>query len=77
MYTEWGLFMKKTLLATSILSLLSLNAVSIGSAEEPVDLTNSVQARGTEKLWSAGKVISSKTVTGKWTFTSWSDKVKQ
>ena len=36
-----------------------------------------VQASGTEKLWSAGKVISSKTVTGKWTYTSWSDKVKQ
>jgi len=36
-----------------------------------------VQASGTEKLWSAGKVIRSKTVTGKWTYTSWSDKVKQ
>ncbi|MDM5352380.1 hypothetical protein QUF65_16165 [Lysinibacillus sphaericus] len=36
-----------------------------------------VQASGTEKRWSAGKVISSKTVTGKWTYTSWSDKIKQ
>ncbi|MDY0393989.1 hypothetical protein ACFSMW_16050 [Virgibacillus halophilus] len=36
-----------------------------------------VKESGTEKYWKAGKLVSSKTVAGNWTFASWSDKVKQ
>lgn len=39
--------------------------------------SNWVKETGTEKLWSAGKVVSSKSVSGNWTYSSWSDKVKQ
>ncbi|MGX9135856.1 hypothetical protein ACWV26_16060 [Rummeliibacillus sp. JY-2-4R] len=39
--------------------------------------SNWVKETGTEKLWSAGKVVSSKSVSGNWTYSSWSDKIKQ
>jgi len=39
--------------------------------------SNWVKESGTEKLWSSGKVISSKSVSGNWTYGSWSDKVAQ
>lgn len=40
--------MKKTLLATSMLCLLSLHAVSGAGAEEPVELTNAVDFTNSE-----------------------------
>ncbi|WP_146553735.1 hypothetical protein [Rummeliibacillus sp. SL167] len=39
--------------------------------------SNWVKETGTEKLWNAGKVIKSKSVSGNWTYSSWSDKIKK
>lgn len=36
-----------------------------------------IKASGTENRWYNGKIVSTKSVTGDWTYTSWSDKVKQ
>lgn len=35
------------------------------------------QASGTENYWSRGNLISSKSVSGKWTYMGWSDSIKQ
>lgn len=39
--------------------------------------SNWVETRGTENYWSNGKLVESKTVSGKWTYSTWSDKVKK
>lgn len=36
-----------------------------------------IKASGTERRWNNGKIVSKKSVTGNWTYASWSDKVKK